>query len=366
VSDPEAYRRAGVDYATLDLAKRRALEAAAATSGAPKRLGAAFLDASRGEPAAVVTLGALRLGFVLECLGTKSMIARAVEDALGEDHWHAIGYDTVAAAVNDCCCVGALPFVVNAYFATGAASFYEGSRHDSLVAGFAAACTDAGAAWGGGESPTLAGLVAPTQIDLAASAVGLVPEGVAPLLGEELRAGDEIVLVASTGLHANGASLVRELATSLPAGYATRLASGVSLGAAVLAPSALYVGLVEDCLAARLPLHYVSHLTGHGWRKLMRANRAFTYRIEALPEVPEVLAFIAEAASLDAQSAYGTLNMGAGLACFVGDGAAGEVVAAAAARGFSALIAGRVEEGERSVQIDPLGVSFASNELELR
>src|ERR1019366_1820536 len=93
------------------------------------------LDGSRGEPAVVVSLGGRHLGFVLECLGTKSMIANSYLGSTGVDRFAALGYDTVAAVVNDCCCVGALPFVVNAYFATGAASFYLGSRHASLVAG---------------------------------------------------------------------------------------------------------------------------------------------------------------------------------------------------------------------------------------
>src|ERR1700728_2423240 len=109
--DAEAsqYERAGVDYATLDAAKRTALVAAAATSHNADALGAHLVERSRGEPAVVIDLGALRLGFVLECLGTKSMLARQFGELTGNDRFDAIGYDTVAAIVNDCCCVGALP-----------------------------------------------------------------------------------------------------------------------------------------------------------------------------------------------------------------------------------------------------------------
>ncbi len=360
-----AYREAGVDYATLDAAKRLALGAARSTSAVRLPAGAVFSDASRGEPAQVIEVGGLRLGFVLECLGTKSMLAREIEEASGQDHFAAIGYDTVAAVVNDLICVGALPLVVNAYFATGSAGWYAGSRHASLVEGWRRACVDAGAVWGGGESPTLSGLVAPDEVDLAGSAIGIVPEDRAPLCGEALEPGDEIVLVASSGLHANGASLARQVARHLPDRLEHRLESGASLGAALLAPSHSYVALVRALLEDGLPLHYASHITGHGLRKLMRAQRELTYRIEALPEVPEVLAFIVEHADLAPAEAYGTLNMGAGFALYLAPGAAGRAVALAAAHGLSALRAGVVDAGPRQVLLEPLGVRFGGEQLEL-
>ncbi len=360
------YERAGVDYEVLDAAKRIALAAAGATSQNAARLGALTLDASRGEPAVVIDLGGVHLGFVLECLGTKSMIATELLERSGIDRFDAIGIDTVAAVVNDCCCVGALPFVVNAYFATGAAAFYLGPRHASLVRGFREGCDIAGASWGGGESPTLSGLVAEQAIDLAGSAVGLIPAGTAPLLGEMLSPGDEIVLVSSSGLHANGASLVRAVAAGLADGLATVLPSGRSFGEAVLDPSLIYVPLVEALLAAALPLHYLSHITGHGLRKVMRANRALRYHLHTLPEVPEVLAYLVTQAGLDEREAYGTLNMGAGFAIYVAAGSGTQVVEIAASLGFTALVAGTVEAGPREVVIEPIGVTFASEELELR
>ena len=134
-------------------------------------------------------------------------------DHLAFDPWRSIGIDAVAAIVNDLACVGALPLTVNAYFATGSASWYAGPRHRSLVEGWRQACEAVGAAWVGGESPTLSGLIDPDQIDIAGSALGRVPEGAAPWLGASLTPGDEIVIVASSGLHANGASLARAVAS---------------------------------------------------------------------------------------------------------------------------------------------------------
>ncbi len=310
----DSYEATGVDYGVLDAAKRRALAAAATTAGLAVPRGAVLLEASLGEPATVFEIGGVTLAFVLECLGTKSMIARAYEDATGVDRFHAIGYDTVAAIVNDLCCVGALPLVINAYVATGSPTWYSGSRHASLLAGWLLACREAGAAWGGGESPTLPGLVEPDQVDLAGSAIGRVPEASAPWLGTDLSPGDEIVLVAASGLHANGASLARLLAAELPDGWTTTLPSGRQYGDAVLDPSALYAGLVGRLRGLGVEVRYASHITGHGLRKVMRADRELTYRVERLPEVPEVLAFVVANRGLAPREAYATFNMGAGFA----------------------------------------------------
>jgi phosphoribosylformylglycinamidine cyclo-ligase len=355
-----AYETAGVDYDTLDAAKRLAMELAAGTLHQSLRQGASVVGASIGEPATLLELGGLTLAVVLECLGTKSMIAREVEDVLGLDRWD---------AVNDLCCVGALPLTVNAYFATGSSSWYAGRRHQSLVAGWRRACDEVGAAWVGGESPTLSGLIDPDQIDLAGSALGRVPEAAAPWLGSRLEPGDEIVVVASSGLHANGASLARALAASpqrCPNGWAEEMASGRAFGDAVLDPSVLYPQLVEAMFAAGVPVHYASHITGHGWRKLMRAGRDLTYRLSALPEVPEVLGFMVDRAGLDPREAYGTFNMGAGFSLFVAAGAGADAVGAGIEAGFGLSVSGAVEEGPRRVVLEPLGVTYDSSELELR
>jgi phosphoribosylformylglycinamidine cyclo-ligase len=384
------YESAGVDYRVLDAAKRSSLRAALSTTSYPASRGAEVVDASRGEPAVVVRLGGVAgaggaggagvvagaggvggvtTALVLECLGTKSVIASEYEAAGGAGRFDAVGYDTVAAAVNDVICVGALPVLVNAYFATGSAAWYGRDRHEQLVGGFARGCADAGAAWGGGESPTLSGLVAEDGIDLAATALGIIPAelGGDPLLGAALAVGDEIVLVASTGLHANGASLARRVAAELAEGWRTPLpGSGRELGDVVLDASAIYVSLVAALIADHVPLRYVSHITGHGLRKLMRADRELGYRIHSLPEVPEVLAYLAGATGMDSAEAYGTFNMGAGLAVYCAAGSGSAVVASAQSLGHAALLAGVVEDGPRRVMLEPVGVTYEAADLELR
>jgi phosphoribosylformylglycinamidine cyclo-ligase len=371
MSQDDAYRAAGVDYNTLDAGKRTAMAKALSTSPLLAARGGRALDASRGEPAFVFELGEQTFAFVVEGLGTKSVIARHVLETQGIDRFADVAYDTVAAILNDLCCVGALPLVVNAYFATGASEWYlQAERSESLLEGWRRACADAGCVWGGGESPTLPGMLAEQDIELAGAAVGAVPAGRSAILGERLGPGDEIVLVASSGLHANGASLARLVAGRLPEGYATRLggergAGDTTLGEALLEPSVMYMPLLAAVLDAGVQLTYISHITGHGLLKLMRPAKRLTYRIERLPEVPEVLRFLVEQAGLDAAAAYSTFNMGSGYALYCPPRAGQAVVEIAQGLGLAAVLAGHVEDGPRQVILEPVDVRFTGDQLEL-
>ncbi len=360
------YKQAGVDYDALDAGKRLAMARALATSPLLAARGGRALDASRGEPAFAFDFDGRTLAFVMEGLGTKSIVARQVLERHNINRFADVAYDTVAAILNDLCCVGALPLVVNAYFATGASEWYgETQRAAALLEGWQRACLHAGCVWGGGESPSLSGLVSEHDIELAGAAVGAVPPDRSAILGEELKAGDEIVLVASSGLHANGASLARLLVERLPDGYMTPLPSGRSLGEALLDPSLMYVPLVQSLLASELNVSYISHVTGHGLLKLMRPLKPLTYRISELPPVPEVLAFLVEAADLDAHDAYSTFNMGSGYAVYCESSAGPAVVALARELGLEALVAGSVERGPRQVIVEPLGIRYTGEELEI-
>jgi phosphoribosylformylglycinamidine cyclo-ligase len=209
-------------------------------------------------------------------------------------------------------------------------------------------------------------LVEPDGVDLAGCAVGRVPRGARPIFGDRICAGDEIVLVGSSGLHQNGASLARAVARADPDGLSALLPGGRSFGDALLDPGVIYVGLVEKLLGEDLDVHYLSHLTGHGLRKLMRADREVTYRVTELPPVPPVLQFLVDRAALSPHEAYATLNMGAGFAVVVASGAGSRVVDLARESGYHASLAGVVEAGPRRVLLDPVGVEYAGSSLELR
>jgi phosphoribosylformylglycinamidine cyclo-ligase len=185
-------------------------------------------------------------------------------------------------------------------------------------------------------------------------------------VGDKLGAGDAIVFLASSGIHANGLSLARKLAERLPQGYLTDIGNGQSYGEALLAPTTLYSPVTEALAAAGITPHYCANVTGHGWRKLMRHPKALTYRITQVPPKTPVLAFMQKECGLDDHEAYGTLNMGAGFALYVAADQAEQVVAVSKAQGIEAWVAGRVEAGPKQVVIEPLGVTYGADELQLR
>jgi phosphoribosylformylglycinamidine cyclo-ligase len=361
------YEQSGVDYDLIDPLKVAAQRSAAATASQLQAHGYTEVTASRGESAYVVDVGPFYLASIVECLGSKALVADEMHRLTGRSYYDGIAQDTIAMAVNDLVTVGATPLVVQAYWAAGGSEWFgDAQRAQALVAGWKKACEACGVAWGGGETPALAGIVEAGRIDLAASCTGLISPKTRLSLGERLGAGDAIVLLSSSGIHANGLSLARKLVERLPQGYLTPLPDGISYGDALLAPTVLYSPVTEALHRAGISPHYCANITGHGWRKLLRHAAALTYRIEALPPVPPVLQFIQHYARMDDRDAYSTLNMGAGFALFVDAKDAERAVSVARSVGVEALVAGRVEPGPKQLVVEPLGITFGSADLQLR
>jgi phosphoribosylformylglycinamidine cyclo-ligase len=364
---PLNYKSAGVDYAKIDPLKVLAQQAASSTAVNLAQHGLTEVQASRGESAYVLDVGDFYLASITECLGTKALVADAMRAVSGQTYYAAIAQDTLAMAINDIITVGATPVSAHAYWAAGGDEWFaDQQRAADLVSGWKAACDACGVSWGGGETPSLSGVVVPGRIDLAASCVGLVRPKERLTLGAKLRPGDAIVLLASSGIHANGVSLARKLAERLPQGYATPLDDARLFGDALLDPTVLYSPVTEALWKAGIVPHYCANITGHGWRKLLRHPKVLTYRIDAVPEVPPVLKFIQQHAGHDDREAYGTLNMGAGFALFVDAAHAERCAAVARSQGIDAIVAGRVEAGEKQLLIEPLGLRFGDDALQLR
>jgi len=366
---PITYEQAGVDYDRVDPVKLLAQRSAAATAEHLRAHGLAEVSASRGESAYVVDLGDRYLASIVECLGTKVLVADQVYASTGRSHYRAIAQDTIAMAINDLVTVGATPLVVQAYWAAGGSDWFADERRArDLIEGWRSACDRCGVAWGGGETPALAGVVAAGTIDLAAGCVGTVFPKSRLSLGERLAPGTAIVLLAASGIHANGVSLARKVAERLPDGYATALDDGRSLGEALLTPTALYAPVTEALARAGIAVRYAINVTGHGWRKLLRHPGDFTYRITRLPPVPAELALVAAEAGLTPAEAYGTFNMGAGFALFVAPEDAAAAVDVAEAQGVAAWLAGSVEAGHggRRAVLEPIDVTYDADDLRLR
>jgi len=366
-SAPLSYEQAGVRYELIDPLKVAAQRAAAATAPHLGTHGFAEVAASRGESAYVVDVGPFHLASIVECLGSKALVADEMKALTGKSHYAAIAQDTIAMAINDLVTVGATPLVVQAYWAAGGLpAFHQRGGTLAVFEPVAAACDHCKVAWGGGETPALAGIVEGGRIDLAAACTGIVSPKERLSLGERLGPGDAIVLLASSGIHANGLSLARKLAERLPRGYLTEVAPGLGYGEALLAPTLLYSPVTEALWAAGVRVHYAANITGHGWRKLLRHPARLTYEVHTVPPVPPVLQFIAREAGHDAEQAYGTLNMGAGFALFVAAADAKRAVEVAQRCGVPAWVAGAVREGPKRLVVEPLALQFDADALALR
>ena len=371
---PLSYAQAGVAYDLIDPLKVRAQRAAAATAVHLAGHGFSEVAASRGESAYVVDVGPFYLASIVECLGSKALVADEMQRLTGRSYYESIAQDTIAMAINDLITVGATPLIVQAYWAAGGSEWFgDAQRSAALVEGWKRACDACRVAWGGGETPALAGIVADGRIDLAASCTGLVNPKSRLSVGDKLAPGDAIVLLGSSGIHANGLSLARKLVERLPQGYLTPLpnsgdATGTppTYGEALLAPTVLYSPVTEALYQAGITPHYCANITGHGWRKLLRHPAQHRYRIHTVPEVTPVLKFIQHHAQQDDREAYSTFNMGAGFALFVKAEDALRTAEVAQSVGVQAWVCGVVEAGAKELLIEPLGIRFGTDDLQLR
>ena len=362
-----AYKDAGVDYSKIDPLKIDAQRAARETAGNLAHTGFTEISASRGESAYVVDVGDFMLASITECLGTKVLIADKMRAITGKTYFDALAQDTLAMAINDIITVGATPISVQAYWAAGSSEWFDDKQraHD-LVRGWKEACDKCGVSWGGGETPSLGGVVEAGTIDLAASCIGIVRPKERSTLNNKTKPGDAIILLASSGIHANGVSLARKLETQLPDGYSARLCDDRMYGDALLDPTVLYSPVTEALFKAGVMPHYIANITGHGWRKIMRHEAELTYRFKMIPPVPPVLQFIQEHAGMSNADAYGTFNMGAGFALFVADEDARRTVEISDDLGVNAYHVGVVEAGPKQVIIEPIDVTFTADDMHLR
>jgi phosphoribosylformylglycinamidine cyclo-ligase len=355
------------DYAPLDTAKRFAQTQAKTTSDNLLRFGFQEISESRGEAAYVFDMGPWYGALVAEGLGTKNIVADTLYQLYGaRTYYDSIAQDTVAMITNDLITVGASPVVVSPIWASGTSDWFKDEKraHD-LISGWTAALNKIGATYGGGETAALAGIVERSRIELSGFGFGIIPRE-RLCLGEKLTAGDYIVVVVSSGVHANGLTKVREVAEYLDRKLLTPLSDGISLGEKLLKPTHLYAPLTEALHESGVDIHYMANITGHGWAKIMRSSKDYTYRMHTIPTVPEELSFIQATAGMSSREAYRTFNMGAGFALFVDKADASSVTKIAATLGFSSFVGGVVEAGERKVIIEPIQIEYLPKELAIR
>lgn len=365
-----SYESSGVRYDQLDAFKRACQQAARTTAPLLKDHGYTEPATTRGESAYLIEAPDHYLAHVEEGLGTKNLVADAVQAVTGRTFYREIAIDTVATIVNDLATCGALPISVAMHAAVGDSGWFaDAQRMQALVAGWAEGCRQAGAVWGGGETPTLKGIVNADTIVLAGSAIGKIAPKSLRITGD-VRDGDAIIFLASSGVQTNGLSLCRLIADRLPQGYQTPIGHGDprTYGEALLAPSVIYVAFVRECQRRGLKLNYVAHVTGHGWRKLMRLEEPFVYEITT-PRAPlPLFQFLEQAGPITTREMYATFNQGVGFAAYVDPKSADAVLAAAKAAGYDAWLAGRVHKDgiRKAVTVPSLGLTFEGDTLQVR
>ncbi len=257
-------------------------------------------------------------------VGTKLVLAQLL------DRHETVGQDLVAMCVNDILASGAEPLFFLDYVAIG---HIEAEQMAKIVKGVADGCKLAGCALVGGEMAEHPGVMRPDDYDMAGFAVGVVdrPKMINP---ENVKAGDVIIGLPSTGVHSNGYSLVRKvigvdgIIPGTPEAEAKRAEleqvleelGGISLADALLAPTRIYVKPVLELLRGGAPVHALAHITGGGITENL--NRALPADVDALVErngsemgwpVPPVITYVSEHAELAPNEACKTFNMGVGL-----------------------------------------------------
>lgn len=365
------YTGVGVDYDAMDPFKRMAQIAGRETAENIRRLnGGEFqeVEMSRGESAYLIEAAKSYFAHVEEGLGTKNLVADAMNALTGKTYYDQIAQCTVAMIVNDMITLGALPLSVAMHLAVGASDWFNNKKRcRDLVDGWKKACNLARCVWGGGETPTLKGVVVPEAVVLSGSAMGLVKPKERLIIADKIQYGDVIVILESSGIHANGLTLARKIADKLPEGYLTKLSDGRTYGETLLDPTHIYVGIIDDCLTQGIDIHYTANITGHGWRKFMRAKQSFTYVIETLPKQLPIFGFLQEHGPVDDEEAYGNLNMGAGFALYLAEKDVPTVLEIAASHNIGALRAGYIKQSDnKKIVILPKNLEYSGATLGVR
>jgi len=367
------YATAGVDYTKIEPFKMAMVRAGKRTLEFPNRRGV-YIDPDSVGAHGVVFMyrGAEPHLWCMtqEGLGNKNWIAEWMYQhaGTGRTYYDGIGIDTALMAANDVICQGALPVIYTDEVAAGDSEWFMDERrsHD-LAESFYQACEMCGMALPAGESPALRYLVkAEPPVRSAPSLSGCVTGIIAPrnrmVTGEKLSVGDRIIGAASSGLHANGISLVIKRALALKDKFLHLLPNGKTLGEEALIPTRSYVRLVEALQGKDIEIHSLLGGTGGGLSKIAYAKRVFTYRVKKwVDEIPPLFRFMLEA-GVSLEDCLTTFNWGIGFYIFVPEEEVDRTIDTGRRAGYDLIELGQVEAGERCVVFEPEKITLPAIE----
>ena len=338
------YKNAGVDieagYKSVELMKKYVKETMRpeVLGGLGGFSGAVSLESFQGMEKPTLVSGT-------DGVGTKLKLAFLL------DKHDTVGIDCVAMCVNDIACAGGEPLFFLDYIACGK-NYPE--KIATIVKGVADGCKQAGAALIGGETAEMPGFYPEDEYDLAGFAVGIVDEKKL-ITGENLKPGDVLIGMASSGVHSNGFSLVRKVFEMTKGSLDTYYEElGKTLGEALIAPTKIYVKALKAVKDAGVAIKACSHITGGGFyenipRMLPEGVRAFVKKDSY--EVPAIFRLLASKGNIDEQMMYNTYNMGIGMILAVDPAQAESAVAAIREAGEIPYIIGEVKAGEKGVEL---------------
>lgn len=361
------YAQAGVDYSKIEPFKMAMVEAGRRTLNFPNKRGVYIEPESLGLHGVVFSYrgGKTHLWCqTQEGLGNKNWIAEWMYQhaGTGRTYYEGIGIDTALMAANDVICQGALPVIYTDEVAAGDSEWFMDERRSrDLAESFYQACEMCGMALPAGESPALRYLIkAEPPVKSAPSLSGCVTGIIAPaekmITGKKLQAGDQIIGVTSSGLHANGISLVIKRAMTLKDKFLHVLPNGRTLGEEALIPTRSYVALVEALLENNIEIHSLLAGTGGGISKIAYCKRPLTYRIKKwVEEIPPLFLFMREI-GVSLMDCLTTFNWGIGFYIFVPEDEVDRTIEIGKKAGYELIHLGQVEEGERKVIFEPEGL----------
>ena len=267
------------------------------------------------------------------------------------DKHDTIGIDCVAMCVNDVACAGGEPLFFLDYIACGK-NYPE--KIATIVSGVAEGCKQSGCALIGGETAEHPGLMPEDEYDLAGFAVGVVDEKDI-ITGADLKAGDVLIGMASTGVHSNGFSLVRKIFKMDKETLKTYHEElGTTLGEALLAPTRIYVKALRSIKDAGVRVKAGSHITGGGFyenipRMLPEGKHAVIQKDSY--EIPPIFKMMAREGKVEEQMMYNTYNMGLGMILAVDPADVEKTMDAIRAAGDTPYVVGEIKDGEKGVTL---------------
>ena len=267
------------------------------------------------------------------------------------DKHDSVGIDCVAMCVNDIACAGGEPLFFLDYIACGK-NYPE--KIASIVSGVAEGCKQSNAALIGGETAEMPGFYPEDEYDLAGFAVGIVDEKDI-ITGKDVKAGDVLIGMASSGVHSNGFSLVRKVFSMDKKTLDTYHEElGTTLGEALIAPTKIYVKALRSIKDAGVRIKACSHITGGGFyenipRMLPEGKRAVVEKNSY--EVPAIFKMLAREGEIEEQMMYNTFNMGIGMVLAVDPEDVDAAMKAIRSTGDTPYVIGHIENGEKGVQL---------------